>query len=62
MDDEVLEHGDSHASSSHEVSLKPTSKISEELGEHSVHSFLSRPKLRDLSEDQNFKGPVQKSQ
>ena len=40
VDDEVPEHRDSHASSSHEVSLEPTSKRREDLGKHSVyHSF-----------------------
>ena len=32
MDDEIPEHGDSHASSSHEVSLEPTFKRREDLG------------------------------
>ena len=32
VDDEVHEHRDSHASSSHEVSLEPTSKRSEDSG------------------------------
>ena len=36
VDDEVPERGDSHASSSHEVSLEPTSKRRENLGKHSV--------------------------
>ena len=36
VDDEVSEHRDSHASSSHEVSLEPTSKRREDLGRHSV--------------------------
>ena len=36
VDDRVPEHRDSHASSSHEVSLEPTSKRSEDLGKHSV--------------------------
>ena len=31
VDDEVPEHRDSHASSSHEVSLEPTSKRREDL-------------------------------
>ena len=63
VDDEVPEHRDSHASSSHEVSLEPTSKRREDLGKHSVYThFPERPKLRDLSEDQNYKGPVQKTQ
>ena len=62
VDDEVPERGNSHASSSHEVSLEPTSKRREDLGKHSVeYSFPSRPKLRNLSEDQKYKGPVQKT-
>ena len=36
--DEIPEHGDSHASSSHEVSLKPTTKRREDLCKHSVHN------------------------
>ena len=36
MDDEIPEHGDSHASSSHEMSLEPTFKRREDLGKHSV--------------------------
>ena len=36
VDDEVPEHGDSHASSSHEVSLEPTTRRREDLGKHSV--------------------------
>ena len=37
VDDEVPERGDSHASSSHEVSLEPTSKRREDMGKHSVY-------------------------
>ena len=36
VDDEVPERRDSHASSSHEVSLEPTFKRREDLGKHSV--------------------------
>ena len=42
MDDGVLEHRDSHASSSHEVSLEPTSKRSEDLGKHSVKTHFPK--------------------
>ena len=38
VDDEIHEHGDSHASSSHEVSLEPTSKRREDLCKHSVYT------------------------
>ena len=39
MDDRVPERRDSHASSSHEVSLEPTSKRSEDFGKHCLYSF-----------------------
>ena len=42
VDDEVLEHRDSHASSSHEVSLEPTSTSSEDLGKHSVYTHFPK--------------------
>ena len=35
-------HGDSHASSSHEVSLEPTSKRREDLGKHSVYTHCPK--------------------
>ena len=41
MDDRVPEHRDSHASSSHEVSLEPTSKRREDLGKHTVFILIS---------------------
>ena len=36
MDDEIPVHGDSHASSSHEASLEPTTKRRKDLDKHSV--------------------------
>ena len=42
VDDEVPEHRDSHASSSHEVSLEPTSKRREHLGKHSVYTHFPK--------------------
>ena len=49
VDDEILIHGGSHASSSHEASLEPTLKRREDLGKHNVHThFPHRPKLRNL--------------
>ena len=45
VDDEVPERRDSHASSSHEVSLEPTSKRGEDLGKHSVYTHV--PKERN---------------
>ena len=38
VDDEILLQGRSHASSSHEVSLEPTTKRRVDLGKHSVYS------------------------
>ena len=40
VDGEIPEHGDSHASSSHEVSLEPTPKRREDLGKHSVDTHF----------------------
>ena len=40
MDDRVPERRDSHASSSHEVSLEPTSKRREDLCKHSVYTHF----------------------
>ena len=39
VDDEIPEHGDSHASSSHEASSEPTSKRGEDLCKHSVYTL-----------------------
>ena len=48
-DDEIPVHGDSHASSSHEVSLEPTFKRREDLGKHSVYTHFPKDRiLRDL--------------
>ena len=41
VDDEIPLQGGSHASSSHEVSLEPTSKRREGLGKHNVHTHFS---------------------
>ena len=45
VDDEIPERRDSHASSSHEVSLEPTSWRSEDLGKHRV--YIHFPKDRN---------------
>ena len=42
VDDRVPEHRDSHASSSHELSLEPTSTRSEDLGKHSVYTHFPK--------------------
>ena len=40
VDDRVPERRDSHASSSYELSLEPTSKRSEDLGQHSIKTHF----------------------
>ena len=40
VDDEIPVHGDSHASSSHEVSLEPTFKRREDLVKHIVYTYF----------------------
>ena len=45
MDDRVPEHRDSHASSSHEVSLDPTTKRREDLGKHIVHTHFPKTEI-----------------
>ena len=42
VDDRVPEHRDSHASSSHELSLEPTPNRSEDLGKHSVYTHFPK--------------------
>ena len=42
MDDEIPVQGGSHASSSHEVSLEPTTKRREDLGKHSVYTHFPK--------------------
>ena len=42
VDDEIPLHGDSHASSSHEASLEPTTKRREYLGKHSVYTHFPK--------------------
>ena len=42
VDDSVPEHRDSHASSSHEVSLEPIFKRREDLGKHSVYTHFPK--------------------
>ena len=45
VDDEIPEHRDSHASSSHEASLESTTRRREDLGKHNVHTHF--PKKRN---------------
>ena len=63
MDDEIPLQGDSHASSSHEVSLEPIFKRREDLGKHSVFSHFPKDRNCEIcKKDQNYMGPMQKTQ
>ena len=42
LDDEVPERADSHARSSYELSLEPTSTRSEDLGKHSIYTHFPK--------------------
>ena len=50
VDDRVPEHRDSHASSSHELSFKPTSMRSEDLGKHSVYPHFPKDRNCEICE------------
>ena len=59
VDDEVPERRDSHASSSHEVSLEPTSKRSEDLGKHRVFSHFPKDRNCEFCQRTKFtRAPV----
>ena len=55
MDERVPEHRDSHASSSHEVSLEPTSKRSEDLGKHRVYTHFPKQRNCEICERTKIK-------
>ena len=61
VDDEIPVHGDSHASSSHEVSLEPIFKRREDLGKHSVYKDRNC-EICKRTNNQHYKGPMQKTQ
>ena len=48
VDDEIPEHGDSHASSSHEASLEPILKRREDLGKHTVKTHFPEDRNSDI--------------
>ena len=63
VDDEIPLQGGSHASSSHEVSLEPTTKRREDLGKHSVYTHFPQDRNCEIcKKDQKYKGPMQKTQ
>ena len=50
VDDEIPLQGDSHANSSHEASLEPTTKRSADLGKHSVHTHFPKDRSCKICE------------
>ena len=59
--DEVPEHRDSHASSSHEVSLEPTSKRREDLGKHSVYTHFPKDRNCEICQrTKNTRAPCRR--
>ena len=57
VDDEIPEHGDSHASSSHEVSLEPTFKRREDLCKHSVYTHFPKDRNCEICKRTHYKLP-----
>ena len=54
MDDEIPVLGDSHASSSHELSLEPMFKRREDLGKHSVYTHFPRDRNCEICQRTNI--------
>ena len=48
VDDEIPLQGGSHASSSHEVSLEPTTKRREDLGKHNVYTHFPKDRKCEI--------------
>ena len=62
MDDEIPEHGDSHASSSHEVSLEPILQRREDLCKHSVYTHFTKDRNCEICQRTKITRAVQKTQ
>ena len=57
MDDEIPQHGDSHASSSHEMSLEPIFKRREDWGKHSVKTHSLKTEIARSARGEKLQGP-----
>ena len=57
VDDEIPEHGDSHASSSHEASLEPILKRREDLCKHSVYTHFLKTEIARSVRGPKLQGP-----
>ena len=63
VDDEIPLQGGSHASSSHEASLEPTTKRREDLGKHIVQTHFPEDRNWEICQrTKNYKSTVQKTQ
>ena len=54
VDDEIPLQGGSHASSSHEASLEPTTKRRENLGKHNVHTHFPKDRNCEICKRTNI--------
>ena len=54
VDDEIPLQGGSHASSSHEVSLEPTTKRREDLGKHNIHTHFHKDRNCEICKRTKF--------
>ena len=57
VDDEISLQGGSHASSSHEASLEPTTKRREDLGKHSVFTHFLKTEIARSVKGPKLQGP-----
>ena len=63
VDDEIPLQGGSHASSSHEASLEPTTKRREDLGKHSFYTHFRKDRNFEICKRTKItRVPVQKTQ
>ena len=63
VDDEIPLLGGSHASSSHEASVEPTTKRREDLGKHNVYAHFPQDRNWEICKrTKKYKGSVQKTQ
>ena len=56
VDDEIPSQGGSHASSSHEASLEPTTKRREDLGNHSVETHFPKDRNCEICKRTKLQG------
>ena len=56
VDDEIPSQGGSHASSSHEASLEPTTKRRDDLGKHNVHTHFPKDRNCEICKRTKLQG------